>query len=181
MNFNNIEIEYGHLSLGELPPAVRARVESNPALLARWQANADLQALLRAADAGPPDPGFEDRLVFKVRTRLEQPARIPEPLDVPSGFSFPGLRLLGLAACAAIAALGAYRLWMPSPGAAPAPLARQPAAEAPSTISLPDSVLAGALSGSDASAVSNGVPRIDLHRNSIDGSGGVVPVFNPRP
>lgn len=180
MNFNNIQIEYGHLPLGDLPPAVRARVESTPALLAFWQANADLRAMLRAADAGPPDPGFEDRLVFKVRTRLEQPSRVPGPLDVPSRLPFSGLRLLGLAACAAIAALGAYRLWMPSPGTAPAPLARESAAKPPDTILLPDQVFAASDFPAGASAVSNGVPRVDAKRNSMDGSGGVVPVFNPQ-
>ena len=176
MNYKKIMMEYGHLPVDELPADIRARVERIPELRAYWEASRDLQNLLRTSV--PDDPALAERMVFKVRTRLEQPARQPETLEDPVAASiFSPWRWLGLAACLAVAALGAYRLWMPAPTtAAPA------VAAAPAAIVLPDTVLAATDSAPDVQAVSNSVPRIDLRRNSIDGSGGpLVPVFNSRP
>ena len=175
MNCNKIMMEYGHLSVDELPADIRARVERTPELREYWEATLHLQRMLR--DSVPADPALAERLVFKVRSRLEQPSRQPEPLNdsVPAGVS--PWRWLGLAACFAVAALGAYRLWMPEPPAGGAPVAAAPGVEGPGDIVLPDTVLAG----TDPASVSNSVPRIDTRRNSIDGAGGgLVPVFNPQ-
>jgi hypothetical protein len=175
MNCKQIMMEYGHLPVDELPADIRARVESTPELREYWDASLHLQRLLR--DSVPADPALADRLVFKVRSRLEQPSRQPESLDdsVPAVFS--PWRWLGLAACFAVAALGAYRLWMPTPTSGGAPVAAAPSAEDPRSIVLPANVLAA----TDPSSVTNSVPRIDTRRNSIDGSGaGLVPVFNPQ-
>lgn len=175
MNCKQIMMEYGHLPVDELPADIRARVESTPELRDYWDASLHLQRLLR--DSVPADPALADRLVFKVRSRLEQPSRPLESLDdsVPAVFS--PWRWLGLAACCAIAALGAYRLWMPAPTGGGLPVAAAPAAVEPGSIVLPENVLAT----TDSASVSNQVPRIDTRRNSIDGSGsGLVPVFNPQ-
>lgn len=179
MNCKKIMMEFGHLPVDGLPADIRARVERTPELREYWESSRHLQQLLR--DSVPADPALADRLVFKVRSRLEQPSRPPESLDdhVPAGFS--PWRWLGLAACFAVAALGAYRLWMPPPATGTAPVAAAPGAEVPGAIELPPTVLAVNDSGPGAQVVSNSVPRIDTRRNSIDGSGaGLVPVFNPQ-
>lgn len=176
MNYKKIMMEYGHLPVDELPADIRARVERTPELRDYWEASLHLQRMLR--ESVPTDPTLADRLVFKVRTRLEQPSQAPETLDVPVPAGFSPWRWLGLAACFAVAALGSYRLLMPVPTTGAPPVAAAPAADVPGAIELPPTVLAG----TDPATVSNSVPRIDTRRNSIDGSGaGLVPVFNPTP
>ncbi len=182
MSYKKIMMEYGHLPVDELPADIRARVERTPELRRYWEASLDLQHLLRTSV--PDDPALTERMVFKVRSRLEQPSRQPEALEHPvSAPLFSPWRWLGLAACFAVAALGAYRLWMPAPTPGEIPVAAAPApASAPGAIVLPDTVLAATDPALDTSVVSNSVPRLDHRRNSIDGAGGpLVPVFNSRP
>ena len=181
MNFKNIMMEYGHLPVDALPADIRARVETTPELREYWEASRHLQLMLRESVAD--DPALAERMVFKVRTRLEQPSRQSESLHDGAGPAFSPLRWLGLAACFAITALGAYRLWMPEPTAGSAPVAAAPAAAAaPGAILLPDTVLAASDSAGAFQSVSNSLPRIDHRRNSIDGAGSnLIPVFNPQP
>ncbi len=177
MNCKKIMMDYGHLPVDELPADIRTRVERTPELREYWEATRHMQRMLR--DSVPADPELADRLVFKVRCRLEQPSRQPASLDDSPPAAFSPWRWLGLAACFAVAALGAYRLWMPAPATGATPVAASPAAEVPGAIVLPDTVLAASDAASGAGPVSNSVPRIDFRRNSIDGAG-LVPVFNPQ-
>jgi len=87
-------IEYGHLSLEELPPEIRQKVERSEEALAYFKQSKHLKQMLHMKNYETPASEVEGRIAYNIKTRINAHESLPEEHDSPlikNGFARYGI------------------------------------------------------------------------------------------